>query len=82
MKIGKYCLNVMLGKRPQKTPPAKISPETQTVHQRKKDSGEIDKVKARKEHELFRETHTIKNGANGAGQLSYLLIFYSYSPTH
>ena len=81
MKIGKYCLNVMLGKRPQKTPPAKISPETQTVHQRKKDSGEIDKVKARKEHELFRETHDKKWRKRRWATILFvnLLFVFSYS---
>ena len=60
MKIGKYCIDIMLGKSPTKTLPAVISEEAKSLHQRKKESGEIDKVKARAEHEIYRETHTKK----------------------
>ncbi len=58
MRLGKYCVEVMLGKRPAKTPPEKISEEVGALHQRKRESGELDKVKAREEHEIYRETHT------------------------
>ncbi|MBT7308750.1 MAG: NapH/MauN family ferredoxin-type protein [Gammaproteobacteria bacterium] len=60
MKLGKYCVTVMLGKHLKKTPPEKISAPAKALHQHKKENGEIDKVKARKEHEIYRETHNKK----------------------
>ncbi len=60
MNLGSYCTQVMLGKRPTKTPPSAISDEAQNLHNKKKESGELDKVKARAAHEVYRETHSKK----------------------
>ncbi len=60
MKIGRYCVNIMLGKSPAKTPPEKISPEAKELHQRKRESGELDKVKAREAHQIYRDSHKKK----------------------
>jgi len=60
MRIGKYCVNIMMGKSPTKTPPEKISAKAQELHERKKKNGEVDKVKAREEHQIYRETHNKK----------------------
>ena len=58
MKLGRYCIEIMLGRHPTKTPPAAISEQAKALHQRKKESGELDKVKARQAHEVYRDTHT------------------------
>ena len=60
MKIGRYCVNIMLGKSPTKTPPEKISPEAKELHQKKKESGALDRAKIREEHQAYWDTHKKK----------------------
>jgi ferredoxin-type protein NapH len=58
MKATRQCLGVMLGNEPVKPAKAEYSEEAKALHQRKKESGELEKVRAREAHEIYRETHT------------------------
>ncbi len=60
MKPTKQCLSVMLGNPTQKLNKEHYSEEMLELHQRKKESGELEKVRAREAHEIHRETHTKK----------------------
>ena len=60
MKATKQCIGVMLGNPTQKVSKEHFSEEALALHQKKKESGELEKVKAREAHEIYRETHTKK----------------------
>lgn len=60
MKATKQCVGVMLGKPTTKPPKESYSDEMKALHQRKKESGELEKVRAREAHEIHRETHKKK----------------------